>query len=72
MESTKIVILDADYDRCVLGLLTVKDKTAEEVEKIIDYVKQNVDYWTWEDILAEFGKQKLTYCWEENINSVAI
>lgn len=71
MEDTKIVILDADYSHCVLGLLTVKGKTSEEVEEIIDYVKQNVDYWTWEDILAEFGRQKLTYTWEE-VNSVAI
>ena len=76
MEYTKIVILDADYDRCVLGLLTVKGKTAEEVEKIIEDVKQNVDYWTWEDILERFRElednEELEFSWEDNINSVAI
>ena len=76
MEYTKIVILDADYDRCVLGLLTVKGKTAEETEKIIEDVKQNVDYWTWEDVLERLRELEdngeLEFSWEDNINSVAI
>ena len=47
----KIIIFDADYERCVLGLLTVKGKTAIEIGDIIAKVKAEVDLWTWEDIL---------------------
>lgn len=69
---TKIVILDADYERCVLGLLTVKDKTAEEIDSIIAEVKAGVDLWTWEDILEHLRSLNIDFSWEDNVCSIAI
>lgn len=72
MEDTKIVILDADYDCCILGLLTVKDKTAEEICDIIAEVKAEVDCWTWEDILERLRDLNIDFSWEENVCSISI
>lgn len=69
---TSIVILDADYERCVLGLLTVKGKTAEEIDDIIRKVKAEVDCWTWEDILERLRDLKIDFSWEENVCSISI
>ena len=68
----KIIIFDADYERCVLGLLTVKDKTAIEIGNIIAEVKAEVDLWTWEDILERLRNLKIDFSWEENVYSVSI
>lgn len=69
---TKIIILDADYERCVLGLLTVKDKTAEEIDEIICKVKAEIDFWTWEDILERLRNMNIDFSWEENIHSISV
>lgn len=69
---TKIIILDADYERCVLGLLTVKDKTAEEIDEIICKVKAEIDFWTWEDILEHLRNMNIDFSWEENIHSISV
>lgn len=69
---TKIIILDADYERCVLGLLTVKDKTAEEIDDIIAEVKAEVDLWTWEDILERLRDLNIDFSWEEDVNSISV
>ena len=69
---TKIIILDADYERCVLGLLTVKGKTEVEINNIIAEIKSEVDCWTWEDILERLRDSKIDFSWEENVCSIAI
>ena len=68
----KIIIFDADYERCVMGLLTVKDKTAIEIGDIIAKVKAEVDLWTWEDILERLRSLNIDFSWEENVYSISI
>lgn len=71
---TKVVIIDKDtLEPEVIGILTVKDKTIEEINNTIDLLKYSISFWSWEDILNGLKERGFNFTWEErHIHTILI
>ena len=67
METT-IVLMD-NCDDSLLGVLTVKDKTSEEVSTIFNEVMAKLPgEWSLEDLLDELMERNIDFSWLEKEN----
>lgn len=70
---TKIVIRDCDNYGEVLGLLTVKGLTKDDVWNIFSDVKYEYEgCWTVDDLIEGVAKSGHEYSWETNIEDLMV